>query len=281
MKALIFIIFVSIQTVSFAASYFHPKVAPDNKHISYYGYVEKTPDLFLKNLETGNIRRLTHTPDYWEIEPRWLDNHTLLYLAGPHMGQMFLMKYDLRNNQTTEVTNYQGYEGLVANIPDSNDVIIFRKKNRKDLAKLFRLDMSDRSVSPFKILEGSQVHEIIWSEESMLASLDGDLFLVNFDGQIITNLTQSDAHESYPSISDDLQTLVFVSDENSKSDLYAKNLITGVIIRLTNDEYPEYAPELTNKNTILYAGVETDKMDILEIDLNGKLIANHTRHAHP
>ena len=81
MKLLFILLLLSQLTLS-ANSYFHPTLSSDGAHIAYYGYVGKTPDLFIIDIKNGTAQQLTDTPEFWEIEPRWLDNNTLYYLGG-------------------------------------------------------------------------------------------------------------------------------------------------------------------------------------------------------
>ena len=192
------------------------------------------------------------------------------------MGMMYLIQYDIESKKSQKVTNYQGYEGLVSRFPNSNDILISRKKDRKTIANLYRLNTQTQSVTPFIKLKDSVVHQIFWAESLMLAIYKDDVVLIDFDGQVVEYLVKSEHNESYPAMTKDMNKLVYVSDELSKSDLYLKDIASGKVVRLTEDDYPEFAPVITHYNHVIYSGVETNTLDILERDFSGKLIKNYT-----
>lgn len=66
---------------------FAPRVSPDGNWLVYYSYRnDAAPDLFVLDLETGEERALTQTPDVWEIEPHWSwDGSHVVFGAGSGM----------------------------------------------------------------------------------------------------------------------------------------------------------------------------------------------------
>lgn len=65
---------------------FAPDISPNGNFITYYSYRgDPTPDLFVFDISRGHEIRVTHTPDIWEIEPRWIDDKHIVFAAGESM----------------------------------------------------------------------------------------------------------------------------------------------------------------------------------------------------
>lgn len=102
-------------------------------------------------------------------------------------------------------------------------------------------------------------------------SEQADIWLLDWTGTPSRNLTRNDADDLGPSFSPDGQNIAFVSDRTGTPQVYAMDAMGGGHRRLTfagpYNTDPDWGPD----GRIAYSGMRGNAIDILTVDLNGKM----------
>ncbi len=108
-----------------------------------------------------------------------------------------------------------------------------------------------------------------------------DIYLIDADGENLTNLTEHPADDYSPSWSPDGRSIVYVSEQNGNPDIYVMNLDTGEQRQLTQNEATDVDPAWSpDGRTIAFASNlardHAADTDIYTMDTNGKKVTRLT-----
>ncbi len=275
---LILLMLFSSNQVS-ANSYFHPKWSPDGSQIAFYGYVGKTPDIFVVDVKTGKVVNVTQTKDNWEIEPRWIDDNALVIASGANMKKIRMTQLNIGTNKQALMTGHVELQLFIASSENPGEMLVNWKKNQH--WGFYQMNRDGSNVKPITSIPGIFVHQVFLGQKLALATLQDNIVLIGLDGKIVRYLVKNTNKQESPHLSSDRTKLLYLSTVNAQRDIYLKNLTTGKVQRLTNDETSKYSPQFSPQNDyFVFAGVEKDKIDILAMDLSGKVIGNFTKDSH-
>lgn len=209
----------NLQHISnMAGQEYDPSISPDKRSVTFQGAgVGGTTDLFLYDTQTGITRNLTND-SLCQANAAWgADGQTLIYTTTINgSDEIFLMKFDGAMNVTSRTQ--------------------------------LTFDTTTRDFYPDISYDGTK---IAWAKAS---STDTDIYIAdlvtdaggNYSLANIQNLTHAPTTaETIPYFSpDDSDFLSFVSnrDTPASAELYTINLSTGVVQRLTNDEFRDLHP---------------------------------------
>lgn len=191
---------------------FHPSVSPDGAAVVFYSYREPDfPDLFIVDRRSLRERSLTSTPDLWEIEPEWS--------------------------------------------PVANRIAFSRGRSMAELEVVVRDLETDEETTL-----GPGVN-VSWSPdgERLVWARDGAIWIARRDGRnarVLPLEALGEGAMSEPSWSPDGAAVLFVHEASgdtspARFEVYAFNLETQEVTRLTRNGFQETHPSLTTDGQML------------------------------
>ena len=233
---------------------------PDGRHVLYSsthlggeacppkpdfsrGYVwalYKDYDIFVTDLKTGKLARLTSTPGY-DAEATIAPNGKHIVFTSVRDGDLELYSMKLDGTDVRRLTNQLGYDGGAFYSPDSK-MIVYRSnhpdtpeaqaKYRELLAEglieprtleiwVMNADGSGKrqvtnngkaNFAPYFMPDGKRI--IFASNMDDPKGRNFDLYVINVDGAGLERITYNDTFDGFPMFSPDGRYLVFASNRN-------------------------------------------------------------------
>lgn len=109
----------------------------------------------------------------------------------------------------------------------------------------------------------------------MVASISyggqSDLYLMSPDGQVLSNLTNSEADEVAPTFSPDGSKIAFLSSAAGSPQIYMMSVGGGGMKRLTHAGGYNYSPDWGKNGLIVFAAMEGSTSDIFTVSESGEI----------
>jgi len=190
-------------------------------------------DIFIKALDTGEVRRLTNNDAYDGLASFSPDDKKILFVRAHLAGGSSILTLNLDTEESKSLY-----------FPESKVEKIMRRPTGIILPY-------GPSFSP----DGKKIlFHAGWENRK--------IFLVNADGENLTCLTKGQTDNFFPAFSPDGKKIVFVSNEYDQDDLFLVNPDGSNRTRLTYDggekRYPSFSPD---GNSIVFAGKPKDRDD--------------------
>ena len=177
-------------------------------------------DIFLKDLNTGEIKRLTHNHSYDALPSFSWDDTEIIFVSDRPGGESSLYKLNLKTNETKN---------------------IFVKESWNEKIGLYTRPRG--LVLPYCPSFSPDGKKIL-----LHAGYDyRGIFLLDPEGEDLKRLTDGETDCFFPSFSPDGQRIVFVSGYTDEEDLYIMDADGSNRMRLTYDggskRYPTFSPD--------------------------------------
>jgi Tol biopolymer transport system component len=190
-------------------------------------------DIFIKTLDTGEVRRLTNNDTYDGLASFSPDDKRILLVRGHPGGGSSLLILNLETEESKSVPFKESWE---------------EKITRRSRGLLLPYCPS---FSP----DGKKILFHAGYENRKI-------FLMDDDGENLTCLTRGQTDNFFPAISPDGKKIVFVSNQYDQDDLFSVDSDGSERTRLTYDggekRYPSFSPD---GNSIVFAGKQKDQDD--------------------
>jgi TolB protein len=194
-------------------------------------------DVFVQELATGKLTRLTSTPGY-DAEATIAPDGKRIVFTSVRDGDLELYSMKLDGSDVRRLTNEPGYDGGAFFSPDSK-LIVYRASRPKDEALTRYKDLLGKGLIEPRALEiyvmnadGSNKRQVTNNGAANFAPYftpDGkriifssnvadskgrnfDVYLVNVDGSGLERVTFNDTFDGFPMFSPDGKKLVFASN---------------------------------------------------------------------
>ncbi|UCD39184.1 MAG: S9 family peptidase [Fidelibacterota bacterium] len=280
-----------------------PQVSPDGLWIAYVVTEYDKPanssnsDIWLISIEGGEPRRLTEDPES-DLHPRWSPDGQTLAFTSDRTGteQVFLLTV-----ATGEIRQLTTLSTGAADAVWSRD-----GEQLAFISEVFpELEGDEANAARLKAIEESEVEARVtdrllyrhwdrWTDRTR-----SHVFVQSVSGGAARDMTPGD-YDTPPislggdqdyTFSPDGSWLCYVKNidptvaVSTNNDLFLVNLSTGATNRLTenpaNDNSPQYSPD---GRFLAYraqerAGFESDRYDLMVLDLDTKAVTNLTGHA--
>lgn len=190
-------------------------------------------DIFIKNLDTGEVRRLTNNDTYDGLASFSPDDKMILFVRAHLAGGSSILTLNLDTKESKSLY-----------FPESKVEKIMRRPTGIILPY-------GPSFSP----DGKKIlFHAGWENRK--------IFLVDEDGENLICLTKGQTDNFFPAFSPDGKKIVFVSNQYDQDDLFLVNPDGSNRARLTYDggekRYPSFSPD---GNLIAFAGKPKDQDD--------------------
>ena len=255
----------------------------------WHKYLKKEywPDVIGRDEIEDIAKRLTDhkkEKNYYNISPAVSPDGSKIAVLSDRSGYFDIYVLDaidgkeirrlVKGNRSVDFEELKLLQPGISWSPDSKRIVIAAKAGKSDA--LYLINVKTRKKEKFTFnLDG--IFTAAWSPDgnqlAFIGTKDGasDVYVYNIDEEKLTALTSDIYSDSEPSWNYDGSVLVFVSDRNgdiaglqppeviiehdfSQKDLYAIDLSSGNISRITdtdhNEDYPIWSH--TEKNTLFY-----------------------------
>ena len=184
--------------------FFHqqPSWSPDGSKLAFIGWTSETRDLYVIDIDGGNLTQLTDTPTGDEWSPSWSpDGSKIIYYLRPTDGNREIRVIDAEGGNPTRLTT-----------GGSNDL--------------------QPSFSP----DGERI--LFTSDRSGIS----DVHVMNANGSGITRLTSKPEFDGRPSWSHDGDRIVFYSLRDGNREIYIISASGTNLTRVTDNEASDSTP---------------------------------------
>jgi Tol biopolymer transport system component len=223
-----------------ACSFFHPNgkelvwtSTRDNLHLpkGNWSRVEDYPqgaELYLSDLEGGNLRRITHN-EYYDAEVSFSPDSSQLLFARQVNGVIDLWLANADGSDQRQITNTPDLqEGGAQFLPDSK-TILFRAWKKSEQGQpdrdmqLYTVGLDGSNLTPITTEPGTHwapfpapdgIHA---AYVKVLPPRNYELFLINLQTKEEQRLTYNSAFDGFPSISPDGKWLAFSSGRGAST----------------------------------------------------------------
>lgn len=226
-----------------------PKISPDGSQIVFYGYDDSdSPDLYIIDVDGRNEKRLTNTPEFWEILPQWSPDGGRIFFTGgaPRGKNIYSMSVDGSGIriETEPPHDARDFDASVA--LTKNQFVFFRQfDNGKRQILLQDLYGDETTILLSQNIENMEMARLGFfpdaSQVLFIASMGKDnapfptdLYVLDLATGRARQITRTpDIWERQAMISRDGRWLMYSSDEAGTNDIYKMPAGGGEAHRIT------------------------------------------------
>ncbi len=205
-------------------------------------------DVYVSNGDGSGITNITVNFLSWDNAWSWSPDGSLITFMSDRDGNWELYTMTPSGSNIRRLTNTTFNEGWPSWTPDGQQIVFSSDRTGQSEIYIMRWDGSDvRQLTdrpdtydtyPFispdgtKIAFSSQVTEVN----------EGEIYVMDLDGQNLTRLTSTAALNYDPSWSPDGSKIVFVSDRDGNDNIYVMNADGSNQTRITDDPGEDTTP---------------------------------------
>jgi TolB protein len=192
-----------------------PVLSPDGTHLAYTSYRGGAPNIYLRNLVSGQETTLTTGP--WLALPgTWSPNGRYLSFSQSVKGNTDIFIYDMTQRRSRRLTQHKGIDISPSFAPDSQRLVF--ASDRTGAPQLYITDIAS-SASPVRLTQtGAYNTSPSWSPQGDIIAFVGrsgnkalDLYTIKSDGTQQRRLTQGQRFHTPPAWLPDGRTLMGMS----------------------------------------------------------------------
>jgi Tol biopolymer transport system component len=215
-----------------------PPVPERREDGKYVWPIYPSYDIFVKNLESGELTQLTNEPGY-DAEPTLSPKGDLMVFTSMRTGDLELYTMKLDGSDVRQITDQLGYDGGAFFSPDGTKLVFRASRpttdeeiaeyngllaeglvqpthmelyvcnvDGSDLKKI--TDLGNANWAPFFHPSGEKI--IFSSNHQSERGFPFNLFMINVDGTGLEKITFDKTFDSFPMFSFDGKKLVFASN---------------------------------------------------------------------
>ena len=222
-----------------------PRWSPDGKKIVYNSYKKKNsgPMLYLRDLVTGNLRRLSGRSGL-NIGACWAPDGKELALTMSHEGNPDIFTIDLQGKILKQLVKHWGIDVSPAFSPDATRLAFV--SNRSGSPQIYLMEISSGRVDRLTY-EGKYNTSPAWSSLNRIVFVgktDGnfDVFTLEPDGGRTKRLTANTGNNEDPCWSPDGRYIAFSSDRTGQYHIYIMNANGRTQRRVTFEKGKQTSP---------------------------------------
>jgi Tol biopolymer transport system component len=255
--------------------------------IAFASERDGTLDIYVMDVDTGNMTRLTHTPAH-DSGPAWSPDGTKIAFMSEQDGNHDIYVMDSDGSNVTRLTNDPASEHGAAWSPNGEGITFV--SDREGNYDIYIMDSDGSNVTRLTDNPASDANAA-WSPDGtqiVFASDRGgnlDIYVMNSDGSNVTRLTDSPAQDVDPAWSPDGKQIVFVSNRDDPNpailssgtnrEIYLMKVDGSSPIRLTdNPAYDIAASWSPDGNQIIFVSTRDGDFRIYVMNADG---SNQTR----
>jgi len=201
-----------------------PRWSPQGDMICFNSYKDGSPMLYLKELLSGKVRRISDRQGL-NAGGSWAPDGKSLALGMTHGDNLDIFNIDLTGKILKRLTNHSGINVSATYSPDGSRFAFV--SNRSGTPQIYIKDMAEDREERITF-QGNYNTSPSWSRLNRIAfcgSYEGnfDIFTVDPDGRNLRKLTDGQGDNEEPSWSPDGRYIVFSSNREGGYHLYIMN----------------------------------------------------------
>ncbi len=267
----------------------HPALSPDGTKMAYFTTINRVFQIAVLDFESGESQQLTFSR--WpksNFHPTWSPDGSRIAFSSEQDGDFDIYIMDANGKNVTNMTdNSSGDDGSPHWSPVSQKVVF--TSNRDGAADEIylldaqtgiqrRLTTSSYGAGYPKWSPKGSLIAYLSAERPVIPPLTWAIWRVKADGTNLEALVTEGDRNSHPKYSPDGKRIAFVSEKDSNTDIYALNLETQEVTRLTihlgYDSHPDWSP---GGEQIAFVSGRDGNRDVFTMTVNQEQLTNLTK----
>ncbi|MCB9436638.1 MAG: PD40 domain-containing protein [Anaerolineales bacterium] len=228
--------------------------SPDGSQIAYMSQSDGAWDIWLMDADGDNKRNLTGAWQGDEEQPAWSPDGTMLAFSAEE--EVYI--WNLATGEAINITNSPDFDGFPSWSPDGTQLVF--RSNRDGNREIYRVN-ADGS-NPIRLTTDAAFDDRpVWSPDGLhivfhstrggtdpTLATEWQIYVMDVTGANLNLVAQMEGASltADPAFSPDGQWLTFFANPAGNDDIYIQNVITGEVVRVTQDaadeRYPQWAP---------------------------------------
>ena len=266
----------------------HPALSPNGKSVAYFTTINRVSQIAVLHLNSGNHQQLTFSPKS-DVHPTWSPDGRRIAFSSNRDGDFDIYIMNRNGKNAKNMTDNSPLHDESPHWSPVSQKIVFTSEQDlqppQDVNVLEAQTGNQRKI----ITSSSFAFNPKWSPNgSLIAYFSQELpdaspsttllWRVKPDGTELEALVTGGESNSHPKYSPDGLSIAFVSERNFNTDIYAFNLETNELSRLTThlgfDLYPDWSPD---GERLAFVSSRDGNLDVFTMAVNGEHITNLTK----
>ena len=280
---------VKMQRLTFAeGGNFYPALSPNGKKMAYVSRMDRSYEIAVIELKSGKRQQLTFSHRSWRnLHPTWSPDGRRIAFSSDRDGDFDVYIMNANGKIVTNMTDNSSGDDDWPHWSPVSQKIVFTSDRDGGADEIYLLDAQTRIQQRLTTSLYDAAHPKWSPNGSQIAYLPEirteiqpnalALWSVKPDGTNLEALAFERIKISQPKYSPDGKRIVFASYRNFNTDIYALNLETKELTRLTThlsrDGDPDWSPD---GKRIVFASDRDDGIDLFTMTVNRQQLINLT-----
>ena len=257
-------------------------ISNDSRQILFTSGRNGNFEVYVMNDDSTNVKRLTDHPktDYAQ---NWSPDGKYILFYSDRSGDEEIWRMNNDGSNLVNLTNAaSSNERNAAYSPDGNTIVFTSEKD--DSKDLYLMDSNGSNVkrltnnkiyceSPVFTKDGKHIiFSLLVQKDTADKNFNGELFIIDKDGNNQRRLTNKDGFDSGPAVSPGGEQIAFYGRSGKGvTDIFIMNIDGSGMINITNDETEDYSPSWSpGGKWISFTSGNSGNYDIWKINIETK-----------
>lgn len=265
-----------------------PVLSPNGKTMAYFTTINRVSQIAVLDFNTGNRRQLTFSPKN-DVHPTWSPDGRRIAFASDRDGDFDIYIMNANGKHAKNMTDNSPLQDGSPHWSPVNQKIVFTSERDHQAPEDVNVLEAQTGNQRTLITSSSFAFNPKWSPNgSQIAYFSQELpdasppttvlWRVKPDGTELEALVTGGESNSHPKFSPDGSSIAFVSERNFNTDIFAFNLKTNELSRLTThlgfDLYPDWSPD---GERLAFVSSRDGNLDVFTMSVNGERVTNLTK----
>ena len=267
----------------------HPALSPDGTKMAYFTTINRVFQIAVLDFESGERVQLTFSrAPKSNFHPSWSPNGRWIAYSSEEDGDFDIYIMDADGKNATNMTDNSPWDDRWLHWSPVGPRIVFTSNRDGGADEVYLLDVNTRNqrrltnsfiraTYPRWSPDGSQIAYLPAKRPEILPGT-WVICRVKADGTDLEALVPEANRGSYPEFSPDGKQIAFVSTRDANTDIYAINVETHAITRLTDhlglDLFPTWSPDGVG---IAFVSSRDGNSDVFTMTVNREQLTNLTK----
>lgn len=200
-----------------------PTMSPQGAHLAYTSYRDGFPNIYIRQIATGEEERVTSGPGL-ALPGSWSRDGRYLLLSQTQEDNSDIFLYDTQQKRLTRLTTYWGIDVSPSFAPDGERLVF--TSDRSGSPQLYLMDIRGRS--PVRLTyEGKYNTSPAWSPRDDVIAFVGrsgtgtlHIYTIRADGRGLRRLTDGERSHESPTWAPDGRFLMYTSQQGDSWQRY-------------------------------------------------------------